>query len=211
MLLLCDLDDTVVDRAGAFRAWAEGFVDERGLPPDALGWLIEHDDDGYRDRPDFFARVRDHFGLANGAAELEREFYRVFPGLFRCDPAVADALRRARAGGWRIAIVTNGSPSQEDKILATGLDRLVDTWCISAVEGVRKPDPRLLDLAAERCGSSLKGAWLIGDAPFADIGAAQAAGIASVWLTRGRAWPRQDYTPTCQAASFPDAMSYLPR
>lgn len=210
MLLLCELDDTVVDRAGAFRAWAGGFVRERSLPPEALAWLVEHDDDGYRDRPEFFAGVRHHFGLTASAAELQRDFYRVFPGLFRCDPEVADAPRQARAGGWRIAIVTNGSPSQEDKILATGLDRLVDAWCISAVEGVRKPDPRLLQLASERCDEPLHGAWLIGDAPFADIGAADAAGLSSVWLTRGRRWPRHDYAPTHEATSFAEAVGYLP-
>lgn len=210
MLLLCDLDDTVVDRAGAFRAWAEGFVRQRGLAPDALAWLVEHDDDGYRDRPEFFAGVRDHFGLTTSAAEMQRDYYRVFPGLVRCEPDVADALRQVRAGGWRIAIVTNGSPSQEDKIFATGLDRLVDAWCISSVEGVRKPDPRLLHLASERCRERLDGAWLIGDSPFADVGAAHAAGLSSVWLTRGRSWPRHDYRPSHEATSFAEAVGYLP-
>ncbi|HEX6596921.1 MAG TPA: HAD family hydrolase, partial [Acidimicrobiales bacterium] len=199
MLLLCDLDDTLLDRAGAFAAWARRFIESRELPVDSLAWLIEHDDDGYRDRADFFASVRDRFEMRLPAAELQRDFYKAFPHLFSLDPDVEAALARARVEGWRVAVVTNGSPAQEDKILATGLDRLVDTWCISSVEGCRKPDARLLEIAAERCGVPLESAWLIGDAPFADVGAAHAARLPSVWIRRGRNWPRQDYTPTYEA------------
>ncbi len=206
MLLLCDLDDTLLDRAGAFAAWASAFVEARGLPADALPWLIEHDDDGYRDRPDFFASVRDRFELPLSAAELQRGFYKAFPGLFHLDADVEAALARVRADGWRVAVVTNGSPAQEDKILATGLDRLVDTWCISSVEGCRKPDLRLLEIAADRCRVPLETAWLVGDAPFADIGAAHAAGLPSVWIRRGRTWPRLDYMPTFEAETFPQAV-----
>ena len=206
MLLLCDLDDTLLDRAGAFAAWARGFVEARDLPADALAWLIEHDDDGYRDRPDFFASVRDRFRLPLSSADLQRDFYDAFPGLFHLDPGVGAALARARAEGWCVAVVTNGSPAQEDKILATGLDRLVDAWCISSVEGCRKPEVRLLEIAAERCGVPLGTAWMIGDAPFADIGAAHAGGLPSVWIRRGRTWPRHDYLPTFEAETFPEAV-----
>ena len=210
MLLLCDLDDTILDREGAFAAWARGFVEARHLPPDALEWLIGHDEHGYRPRPEFFTEVRRRFGLADPVALLQAEFYDVFPGLCRSAPGVEDALVAVRAAGWRVAVVTNGSPAQEGKIVATGLDRLVDTWCISAVEGVRKPDRRLLEIAAERCHETLDGAWLIGDAPHADIGAAHSAGLASVWMTRGRTWPRDDYAPTFQADTFPEAVGHLP-
>lgn len=205
LLLLCDLDDTLLDRAGAFRAWAEGFVDGWGIPRTELAWLLEHDDDGYRDRPDFFASVRDRFDLPRTVTELQRDFYQVFPRLFRLDGAVEQALARARGDGWRVAVVTNGSPAQEDKILATGLDGLVDTWCISAVEGCRKPEVRLLEIAAQRCGAPLATGWVVGDAPFADIGAAHAAGLPSVWMRRGRTWPRQDYAPTFEADTFAEA------
>ena len=211
MLLLCDLDDTLVDRAGAFAAWAAGFVEAWGLPPEATGWLVELDEDGYRPRSDLFARVREHFGLAVAAVELQRDFYQVFAGLFRRDTAVEEALSKVRAAGWRIAVVSNGSPAQEEKIIATGLDRLVDTWCISGVEGVRKPDPRLLEMAAARCGMPLETGWVVGDAPFADVGAANAAGLPSVWVTRGRAWPRADYAPTFEAATFPAAVDIVLR
>jgi HAD superfamily hydrolase (TIGR01549 family) len=208
-LLLCDLDDTLVDRAGAFASWAGRFCLGLGLDAGGLAWLVAEDRDGFRPRPELFALVRDRFGLAASVDDLTADFYREFPALFHCDEAVRDALTRARSAGWRIGIVTNGSPTQELKIRAAGLDALVDTWCISAVEGVRKPDSRLLELAAERCGAPLTGGWLVGDAPEADIGAARRAGISSIWLRRGREWPRDDYAPTMEADSFPQAMARL--
>ena len=208
-LLLCDLDDTILDRAGAFVLWAETFAGMWQLEADAHAWLVEQDHGGYRPRPEFFASVRDAFDLPTSVDDLLRAFYSDFPALFSLEQEIRTALRRARRQGWRIAIVTNGSPSQEMKILTAGLHRIVDAWCISAVEGCRKPDRRLLEIAAERCNDSLEGAWFVGDAPDADIGAAHAAGLCSIWLRRGRTWTRDDYSPTLEADSFPEAMELL--
>ena len=209
-LLLVDLDDTLVDRAGAFHTWATQFAAELGLPDGAVPWLVEHDGDGFRDRPDFFAAAKEHFAVPASVEELERDFFAVFPPSLTSTAEVRDALVAVRAAGWRIAIVSNGAPTQELKIRAAGLDELVDTWCVSSIEGCRKPDRRILDLAAARCGASLEGAWLVGDAPDADIGGAVAAGLPSIWLRRGRTWSRTDYGPTFEADTFAEAVTLLP-
>ncbi len=206
MLLLCDLDDTVLSRRAAFARWLEQFAAARGLGAEDRAWLVEIDADGYRRRPEFFSLVRDRLDLPNSIESLLGQFYGVFALLFECDAEVRAALERARTAGWKIAIVTNGSPAQEGKILATGLDRLVDTWCISEVEGYRKPDVRLLDIAARRCGVPLERAWMIGDNGECDIGAAVAAGIPSVWIGERRPWPLVEFSPTYEAASFAEAV-----
>lgn len=210
-LLLCDLDDTLIDRAGTFVGWATTFVEITGLPAAAVLWFIEEDCDGFREREDLFAALKERFGVATSVDELVARFYREFPALVTCADGVRRALTRVRDQGWRIAIVTNGSPHQADKIHTAGLDRLVDAWCISSVDGYRKPQPQLLELAAERCGAPLAGAWLIGDAPHADIGAAHAAGVSSVWLRRGREWPGDDLddAPTSAADTFAEAVDLV--
>lgn len=208
-LLLCDLDDTVVDRASTFRRWAEGFVSSRSLGPAALEWFLAEDGDGYRPRPELFALAARRFPLGDGVDDLVAGFYREFGSLFRCGPEVRRALQQARRDGWKLALVTNGTPEQETKIRAAGLDRLVDTWCISGVEGCRKPGTRLLRLAAERCRLPLSRAWMVGDSPEADVGAAHAASIPSVWLRRGRAWPLADFRPTAVADDFPAAVDVV--
>lgn len=206
-LLLCDLDDTVLDRAATFERWVDGFLAARGVAREQRAWLIEQDDRGFRPKPELFAVVRERFGLTEEVDELVDAFERTFGPMFRCADDVREVLVRARADGWKIALVTNGPPSQERKILAAGLPDLVDAWCISSVDGWRKPDVRLLELAAERCGQQLAGAWMIGDSPEADIGAAHAAGIPSVWMACGRSWPDElAFAPTLVARSFPEAV-----
>ncbi|MFI6811893.1 HAD family hydrolase [Nonomuraea sp. NPDC050328] len=51
----------------------------------------------------------------------------------------------------------------------------------SGLEGVRKPDPRLFELAAQRCG----GGWMVGDDLTADIQGAAAAGLRTIWVDHG--------------------------
>jgi putative hydrolase of the HAD superfamily len=205
-LLLCDLDNTLVDRGAAFRRWATAFAAGHGHGDELVAWLVEIDGDGFGPRPEFFVRIHERLGLASSVDDLVADYYRDFLPQFRTDDDVRAALGRARAAGWRLAIVTNGPPTQLDKIHHAGLDDLVDVWCISDVEGTRKPDARLLELAAERTGVALAHAWMIGDNPDADVGAAVAAGIRSVWLRHGRSWPRDDFAPTAVADTFGEAV-----
>jgi len=208
-VLLCDLDDTLVDRGAAFARWAAEFAAQHGQSDDFVEWLFEIDDAGFGPRPEFFVSIHERLALAQTVDELIADYYRAFLPQFRSDDAVRAALASARAQGWSIAIVTNGPDTQHDKIHHAGLEPLVDAWCVSSVEGHWKPDARLLELAAERCNLTLDGAWMIGDNPDSDIGAAHAAGIRSVWLRHGRPWPRADFAPTYEADSFPEAVDLV--
>ena len=60
---MLDLDNTLVDRRGAFTTWASNFV--AGLDGDSsdLEWLIAADRDGYRPRAELAALIRERFGL----------------------------------------------------------------------------------------------------------------------------------------------------
>ena len=80
---------------------------------------------------------------------------------------------------------------------------------------IQRPNPdsqhlgRLLAVAAERTGLGLDDSWMIGDNPDTDIGAANDAGIKSVWLRIGRSWPREDFAPTYEADTFPEAVDLV--
>lgn len=199
----------MVDRAGAYASWASDFAVAHGQGESFARWLIELDADGHRSRREMFAAVQGRLTLAEPLADMIERYYREYLSHFRPDERVRAALETARESGWRIAIVTNGSPTQQEKIRRAGLDRFIDTCCVSAIEGIEKPDPRLLALAAQRCGESLAGAWVIGDNPDTDIAAARAATLPSVWLHRGRTWPRHDFRPTHQASSFTEAVNLV--
>ncbi|GGO07072.1 hypothetical protein GCM10011574_20240 [Microbispora bryophytorum] len=54
----------------------------------------------------------------------------------------------------------------------------VDAYALSGVEGIRKPDVALFEIAAKRCGVTLaEGGWMIGDNLTADIVGGGAAGF----------------------------------
>ena len=196
-LLLLDLDNTVLDRAGAFRAWAEEFLAELGAPAEDVEWLVSIDADGLTDRWDVADALRDRYRLRVSSIDLVEALHEGVVAYSRLDPLVACALRIADDAGWVPVLVTNGVTRQQDaKIRRTGLDRYVADWVISEEAGVSKPNPRIFAMAAQKARMRLHGAWVIGDSPEADIGGAAAMGLPSVWLHRGREWIDQRYAPT---------------
>nr|WP_245966904.1 HAD hydrolase-like protein [Sphaerisporangium album] len=57
---------------------------------------------------------------------------------------------------------------------------------LSGVEGIRKPDVGLFEIAARRCGTSLTdGGWMIGDHLTKDIAGGRNADLHTVWINRG--------------------------
>jgi FMN phosphatase YigB (HAD superfamily) len=138
--------------------------------------------------------MREHFALPEPVEELWAGYRRRVPHLVRCYPGVLADLDGLRATGWRVGIVTNGmADNQLGKLRQTGLADVVDGHAVSGVEGVRKPDVRLFEIAAQRCGTRLaKGGWMVGDNLVADIAGAQAAGLRSIWVDRGM-WPRPEH------------------
>lgn len=208
-LLLCDLDGTVLDRQEAFRVWARTFTDTFTLPPDAVGWLIDQDRDGRRNKGELFSAAKQRFSLQRGVDDLVNSFRENFPRHFRLRTDTTDALQRVRAAGWRIAVVTNGGPAQLRKVEATGLAAHVDAVTVSSLVGIRKPDVGIFRAAAVAAGASLEGGWMIGDSADADIQGADRSDLRSVWLHRGRDWPSVDYRPTATAATFSDAVGVV--
>ncbi|GIJ27700.1 hypothetical protein Vqi01_28620 [Micromonospora qiuiae] len=196
-LLLLDLDNTLLDRAGPFRTWAERFLHSIGAPPDDVDWLLSIDADGLTDRWDVADAIRDRYRLRIPSIDLVEELHDGVVEFTRLDPLVACALQIADDAGWTPVVVTNGAVRQQDtKIRRTGLDRYVADWVISEEAGVSKPNPRIFALAAQRARMPLRGAWVVGDGPEADIGGATAVGLPSIWLHRGRPWTDVRFAPT---------------
>jgi putative hydrolase of the HAD superfamily len=209
-LLLCDLDDTLVDRGRIFDLWADEFVRAHGLTPSDRGWLSELDDSGMTERVTFWASIKTRVGLLAPVDELVADWGVILPSRYQCDEGVLAGLAEARARGWSLGIVTNGDAVvQARKLAASGLDAAVDSVCISGAEGIRKPDQRLFALAAERAGAALTSGWMIGDNPQADIAGARSAGLRTVWLSRGRTWPIEDFEPDYQAPDPAAAIQHV--
>ncbi|MEE6256915.1 HAD family hydrolase [Plantactinospora sonchi] len=207
-LLLLDLDNTLLDRAGPFRRWAEGFLAEIGAPESDVEWLLSVDADGLTNRWDVADAIRERYALRIPSIDLVEALHDGVVENTRLDPLIACALRIADDAGWVPVAISNGTTRQQErKIRETGLDRYLADWVISEEAGVSKPNPRIFALAAERVRMRLRGAWMVGDSPEADIGGAAAVGLPSVWLHRGRRWMERRYAPTRTADGLIPALA----
>jgi putative hydrolase of the HAD superfamily len=106
---------------------------------------------------------------------------------FRAYPEVPEVLARLRAGGARLAVVSNWDVSLHDVLERTGLRSLVDAVVISAELGVAKPDPAIFRAALERLGVNAGGAVHVGDSLEHDVAGARAAGLDAVLVARNGA------------------------
>jgi putative hydrolase of the HAD superfamily len=106
---------------------------------------------------------------------------------FRAYPEVPGVLARLRAGGARLAVVSNWDISLHDVLERTGLRPLVDAVVISAELRVAKPDPAIFRAALDRLGAPADGAVHVGDSLEHDVAGARAAGLDAVLVARNGA------------------------
>jgi putative hydrolase of the HAD superfamily len=96
------------------------------------------------------------------------------------DVTMVEAVRRARAGGVRTALVSNswGVHRYPHDLF----DELFDGVVISGLEGTRKPARRMYELGAERAGVAAGECVFVDDLPF-NLTPAQELGMATVHHT----------------------------
>lgn len=207
-LALFDLDGTLVDRRSALADAIADLSHDHGYGPEIERWLMTE----LADRADVrdFERLRATFNVNESAEHLWRVYIDRLAAAVTCHPDVLEGLRRLKANSWNIGVATNGSSDiQRAKVQAAGLADLIDGIAASGDIDVRKPDPRLFELAAARCGTQLTPTdWMIGDNPETDIVGARNAGLRAVWV-RGRPWPEGLAVPHHAVDDVLEAIDYL--
>ncbi|MGW2353655.1 HAD family hydrolase [Actinacidiphila glaucinigra] len=188
LFALFDLDGTLVDRQAAYTAAVAALCQAHDFGHDIEQWLLitlEH-----RATPHDFTRLQATFAVKQPVGSLWRDYVHYMAATAVCRPAVLDGLTQLRIRGWTIGVITNGAADiQRAKLAATGIDKLVDGVAVSGDLEIRKPDRRLFELAAARCGLQLAdGGWMIGDNPATDVAGGRQVGMRTIWL-RGRPWP----------------------
>jgi 5'-nucleotidase len=204
MLLLVDLDNTLIDRDGGFARWAEGFVEELGGGQEDLDWLLAADQHGYAKRRTLADGLRERLEPHMPTEELEMHLRCGQLPFISPYPGVVAELQRLRTRGVPIVVVTNGRMDQQSrKLELTGIGELVDHVVISESVGVKKPSAGIFEKALDGLGlrEETGTVWMVGDHPVADIAGGRAAGCETGWVRHGRTWEDQEHTwqPTVQA------------
>jgi putative hydrolase of the HAD superfamily len=99
--------------------------------------------------------------------------------------AVLDQLVSA---GYRLGLLSNaGDEANVQRLIDKfGIRHYFDPILISAALGIRKPDPRPIEMILNRWGFPASNVVMVGDLLEADILGAQRAGIHQIWLRQGR-------------------------
>ncbi len=198
--LLLDLDNTLVDRDGAFTNWAPNLLRAWGGDDTDVDWLVRADAHGYTPRDQLARMLIERFHLAassfgNLVDQLLYEhvdYIDLYPGVLSELGALVDM-------GVPLVVVTNGDSRQQRlKLERTGL---VDVICGTVISGdfeFKKPDVRMFDIAKNLAGNRGT-SWMVGDHVNADIAGARQAGCLTAWVSHGRQWV-ESWNPTVVAA-----------
>jgi HAD superfamily hydrolase (TIGR01509 family) len=209
-LALFDLDNTLLNREKAFARWTQQFLAVHELGEDACPTIERADADGRNPRDRFFSELRGELGITTSIDQLLADYGVDYPSKYTAEPDVVNALRSLRTAEFKVGVVTNGPPSQWSKFEAAGIEDEFDAVCISSTTGAHKPDLAIFQAAADLCGLPLDG-WMVGDSPEADIAGGLAAGLRTIWMSRGRPWGGFAYSPEFTASSIPEAVEIILR
>ena len=112
--------------------------------------------------------------------ELVAREYQAWHEAVRLYAGGSELLRRLRAEGYRLAILSNCSCQAGWPIRSHGLEPLVDTLVLSYEVGVAKPDPAIYQAALERLEVDARAAAYVADGAGGELEAAKALGLRSI-------------------------------
>jgi putative hydrolase of the HAD superfamily len=184
-----DLDGTLYDRdALAATLVAEqyaAFAPELASVPKEtfVRRALEMDDHGYGEKSEGYARLVREWDLPAALAEwLVEYFWANYDRHCELSDDTRETLATLRAGGKKLAVITNGGAvRQRQKLAVLGLADAFDAVLISGAEGVRKPDAEIFRRALYRCRVGAAETAFVGDHPEADVTGALGAGLTAIW------------------------------
>ena len=120
-------------------------------------------------------------------------------------PALLEMLATLKQQGYLLGIITNGRGEFQTKAISgLGIDDYFDVILISEIEGVRKPELEIFQLALDRLGVLAQNSIFVGDNPTADISGAKNAGMRAIWKRNS------DWLEPTDADATIDELSEIP-
>lgn len=133
-----------------------------------------------------YSLLVNRLGIDVEASRIARRVYDEFgdPGRWALYTDVAPAFDRLRDRGLALGLISNWDRRLERLVGGLGLCDRLDVVVSSAAVGLRKPDPRIFELACERIGVDPSCCVHVGDHVYADVLGARAVGMTPVLIDR---------------------------
>lgn len=142
--------------------------------------------------------------------EFQEHYDAEYPGCAVPMAGMHETLDALRSRGIRLGLITNGGVKvQGGKIRALGLPNYLDSVCISAARGYKKPDREIFEMALAELGTSPEDAWFVGDNPECDVMGAQDAGMTPIWMRGYYTWPEGVPEPALKIDSLREIVELL--
>ncbi len=181
----CGLEGIRVDQASMEEA-SERAVE--AFAPDAYAHMIDALCGG---DPATIARVLQRVRAITGTLDV-----------FQLRPDIDGLLRRVHERGVKLGIVANQPVAVVPRLQRAGIADVFAYTGISGATGVRKPDPRAFQAAADALSTTAAECIMVGDRIDNDIAPAKALGMATILFRSGRHRRQKPRTP----AEAPDAI-----
>lgn len=195
--LVLDLDDTLVDHTSAADTAIVSWAQELGLevldPRARWAEISAGHYARYQRRELTFAeqrreRVRAFLGRELDDARADAcfdDYLARYEAAWRVYDDAVPALRRARAAGLRVGVLTNGDAEQQRaKVDRLGLAPQIDVLVASSDLPAGKPDPTAFHHTTGLLGTAPEDTLMVGDCLAEDVLGALAAGLQAVLLDR---------------------------
>ena len=131
-----------------------------------------------------FRRLNVRCEVPEAREHAERIWELIGPSSLTVFPEVPGTLRRLRAAGYRLAIVSNWQCGLGHFCAELAIGEPFDHVVASAEVGHAKPSPEIFEEACRRLGLPPERVLHVGDTPEADVEGARGAGMRAVLISR---------------------------
>jgi HAD superfamily hydrolase (TIGR01662 family) len=150
----------------------------------------------------YLMRFLEHFA---GCLEVAIDWEAVLPHVLKnfdsrpyermLSEGATETLERLSERGFQLAIISNNDGRCREKCEELGIARFFEAIVDSSKEAVRKPSPRIFEIALERMRIAPSQAAHVGDMYGSDVLGARDAGITPIWYNPRRSEAFAEYRP----------------
>lgn len=195
--IIFDLDNTLLDRTSTFKSFTKVFIktyfNHLEMTQEIFERIIYLDQDGYKDKRELFSELIEElpWRVIPQKTELlnfySTEYVKCAILMDRAREIVTHCRKK-----YKTALITNGQTRiQYGKMDQLGIREDFDVILVSEEAGVKKPNPRIFEMALEQLQLKPEECIYIGDHPINDIEGAANIGMGTIWIKVNQPWKNE--------------------